>query len=1456
MGADAFSTLDTRLPLALLPIRLEARYLPRVKPTHLLVRIFPDVIHADAHRPGLSAREADAGRHFWTSIWGQADTVVISEARRWLASQTTPYRALWVAEATTPTNVDGIGDPAQKEPMFPALPLDERVEPVRAALLPDQWTVRLYDSDLLLVHTVVSEPVLSGLAMAPTLSSAGIDAVHPKTGAPLSAPLAFLAGQDLLWTVDFEQAEAVGMGVRIPITDVPNPVGAALAMGVRAGRTAIDEGDLLDSLLASHWYTRGLDLVPQGTPTNSTDAGRSGVSLSAPDIDELFERQASTRPVAPAGRALLIAADPALLYRIPAADSTSLAFGRIRTNTLDRVANADWAEGAAAWAMNLAIGYTTLAGYLNGPLAKADGAVATGDHTPTLRDWYVDWVRGGATLPTLRCGEQPYGLLPITHRPVEHVGAIDFESAYEHHLTQFLRIWTDTLPVAALDPNATDSRPDGTEIGDASIIAEVLGAVPHPTTLQLRRATDHLPDDAIRLFELMDDLQTQVDGDVHLARGEHTPIYLAWQARKRWIFGIPDSDPPVPPPGVGAQVANLDLFRSEVAAAVAQAIEDHTEHVPGDSIIAIIDGELRPLLDFYRDAALAVPFVLGDWSEGAGLGSGDVVRLEGTTFKDESAAVHDLVTTNGDVAEIRDVIARAIELLDGAAVANKPPAQRERLVERGSPAPLLAHLIDINCRTVPTPEIGAVRVALLVLLAMIDSPRVHAPEAELERLLRETLGLSMYRIDAWVTAIAAHRLAEKRRSRPSGVQLGGYGWLLDLAKSDDPTSQGFIHAPSLQHAASAAVLRSGWSAYSTDSGETPLSVDLSSVSVRGAQWVLDGVRNGQDLAELLGARLERYLHDAHLDDWIETIRIAALKARGVTRTPTAIVDGVLAARSFSRVTPTDQEGAFRLAVNSATSPTSDPAETARRAGVRRALRRVAADLDAVADLTMAQSVHSLLQDNPEAASAALAVTGGGDGAVPRMDVTATQRDAQLISHRVVAIWAGSAPSAATPSPLEAAEPRLLRWLEQLLPTPDRVMADVKVTDPVTGAIVADTVALSDVGVTSVEAALLAGAAPSQARSRLGRAVAAAAATITGAELVVEVDLAAPNSRSESAVSVDELGLIGAAMLDVLGRARPLTAADLVLPAADVSGTGFDAVELERRAADVEDSLVGLLADLSAGTTDRVSALVRCASIGVRSAIGAIEAGAGDDAVVPIRAELKQRLESVAEPLPDRVETALSRLRVLCGETFPILPMFTPIPDPDRVAAAASKPRRQQVDDDGQAWLRQYARVRPDLGATVELLLLAGSAANASVNPLGLAQLPHTPGAWAAVDRPPDDVDRTTIVSLTGPGALGVDAGPLAGVVFDSWTEGIPRRLQQTGVAVHFDAPTARPPQAVLLSVVDDERGFSANEVADQLLHTVEMAKLRAVDPGALGLIGHYLPAVFVPDDVLVSGDAT
>ena len=92
--------------------------------------------------------------------------------------------------------------------------------------------------------------------------------------------------------------------------------------------------------------------------------------------------------------------------------------------------------------------------------------------------------------------------------------------------------------------------------------------------------------------------------------------------------------------------------------------------------------------------------------------------------------------------------------------------------------------------------------------------------------MRGALDLSSHRLDAWVTSFATKRLKSMRQKDPAGVYLGGYGWVEDLQPGPPRTEvtpppgepgpvfafrndPGFVHAPSLEHAATVAVLRSG-----------------------------------------------------------------------------------------------------------------------------------------------------------------------------------------------------------------------------------------------------------------------------------------------------------------------------------------------------------------------------------------------------------------------------------------------------------------------------------------------------------------------------------------------------------------------------------------------------------------------------------------------------------------------
>ena len=1375
MSAEAFKRLDAALPLALLPVRLEARY----SGTNLVVRVFPDALHADGHAEALTERERSAGEAYWRAVWGVTDAAASTSAREWLARRCGPYRALWVARETAPLN-----DPADGEPQFPEGELRAADEPVRASLLPDQWMVRLYDDRLQLAQTAFSAPVVPEPAIAPRLAAVDLGAEED----PLDA---FLHGQGLAWLTDVQAAVDTGMAVRIPIGVVPNPVGAVLVLGVRAERDPLAEASALDDLLDAHWYTDGLDVVPQGTPTNNTDAGRSGISVDSPDMDELFERDIFERPIAPAGRAVLMAADPALMLRLPAADTLSLALGRVRANPLDRVVNAESGDGAAAWAMNLAIGYVTLGDYIDGPLAMIDGRIAPGPWNAALRDWYVDWVRGAGALPAIRCGAIPYGLLPITSEPVATAAPAGFHDLLEANLVTAMGTWDASLPAAALDPTAADARPSVSAQADAAVVGEVLGAVPHPTSVQLRLATDHTDEDRARFTELM----AEIDYELTRDQGGLTwaNMVTTWKETKPLIDGIPTNEVPhARPPDIYTQLATLQGFRDELA-----PVADELSY--GAEALAAID-DLLPLLEMHRDATDRIPPPLDGWSRDGGIGSDAVIRLVHTTFDVDAAPAGPLV---GDLAALDALLASLVAALDD------PPAPEDRTPLVTGEAPLLHHLLDCNAMQVPADQAPAVRAALVLLRGRIDDA---GADATFDRLVRESLGLGTHRVDAWVTSIAAERLASKRHAVPAGIQVGAYGWLLDLAPSPDPPSQGFIHAPSLSHAATAAVLRSGWSAFGTDSGETPLSIDLSSRRVRGASWILDGVRNGQDLSEVLGARFERYLHDSHLDLWIETVRQAALDATGTPRPASAIVDGLLVARAWSDVEATDAEKALHAELMARTSPPSDPEHRA----VRAQLGRLAADLDSVADLLMAQSVHSLLRGNSDAAAGALAITGGGDAAVPPITVTDGPRASQLVSHRVVAAWPGAPSAPADGSVLTVAEPRLSAWLASLLPSP----ADVS----------AGAITLADVGLTAVEAAHLAGAAATQDGSRLGRIVVAA-----GGEL------------GAGALSVNDFGLLAGAAMDAVGRARALRPEDLAVPGADVSGAVAGDAELAGRVAGVEGLLAELSSALAADDAETVrGALLRCATIDVPGAVVALEAPGDAAALATVQAALADRRLPAVEPVTDE-----ERLRALVAGALPILPTFTPAPDPQRAVSAAYEPRATAVAQGAGAWLRQAGRARTALGAINDALLLAEAVAGRPLTTYGLVQLPQHEEGWAAVEKPEGQRERLTVLSLTGADALTAEGQPIAGLLIDGWAEGIPRADQVTGIAVHFDAPTARAPDAVLLSVVDDERGFSAGELSDQLLATLHLAKLRAIPPTGLARDGQYLPTVFLPDTIEV-----
>ena len=92
--------------------------------------------------------------------------------------------------------------------------------------------------------------------------------------------------------------------------------------------------------------------------------------------------------------------------------------------------------------------------------------------------------------------------------------------------------------------------------------------------------------------------------------------------------------------------------------------------------------------------------------------------------------------------------------------------------------------------------------------------------------------------------------------------------------------------------------------------------------------------------------------------------------------------------------------------------------------------------------------------------------------------------------------------------------------------------------------------------------------------------------------------------------------------------------------------------------------------------------------------------------------------------------------------------------------------------------------------------------------------------------------------------------PLAGLVVDAWAEVIPAAEHTAGVAFHYDAPGARPPQAIVLAVHPDpspER-WNLDYLLETVQETVSLAQLRTLSLRELDGFAGLIPALFLPNN--------
>jgi hypothetical protein len=281
----------------------------------------------------------------------------------------------------------------------------------------------------------------------------------------------------------------------------------------------------------------------------------------------------------------------------------------------------------------------------------------------------------------------------------------------------------------------------------------------------------------------------------------------------------------------------------------------------------------------------------------------------------------------------------------------------------------------------------------------------------------------------------------------------------------DTTNQGAIHAPSLLHATTAAVLRNAYKSNdAAASVQNRLAVNLSSARVRTAMQLVEGIRNGQSLGALLGFRLERGLHEAYqkveLDKYIQPLRKAyplqqqVQVSAGETGSSyvSQVINGeqllkeVYAIVNWNSVSMTTagsatlgellkKQGAAKLpvALYQAVVRITPQNNAAIFDAIIDEIDKIADAFDAIGDLAISESVYQMVQGNHVRASSVMSALAEGRS-LPDPQIIETPRTGTVVTQRlllnIVAQPKGTIPPGwtGTESVKYLAEPSLNYWL--------------------------------------------------------------------------------------------------------------------------------------------------------------------------------------------------------------------------------------------------------------------------------------------------------------------------------------------------------------------------------------------------------------------------------------------
>ncbi len=381
---------------------------------------------------------------------------------------------------------------------------------------------------------------------------------------------------------------------------------------------------------------------------------------------------------------------------------------------------------------------------------------------------------------------------------------------------------------------------------------------------------------------------------------------------------------------------------------------------------------------------------------------------------------------------------------------------------------ILARIVGFNC----------VRPLGDKVIKLSESPEV------IRNYVIEFFDIFNYRLDAWLMGILNNKLRMKMARGSHRLALGCFGWLFNLREEDDykiGCTDEYIIAPSINHAVTGAILRSSYN-NSLKNGEAhnyDMGVNLSSERVRTAIRIIEGIQNGLSLGSILGADMERLIHEAwkttpgklELDSCIYPLRQrypltvndednASVQTDGSPANIT-VLNGARLLDEYATYKEKGKDAvAGWLKGDKMRLFNGDTQQNAKIEALITIIDKIDDEKDALTDVVLSESVYKLTQGNTEASMAISRALKELQN-IPMPEVAEIPITSAQIDGYMLAMLPVDAVCNQLDNLLACIEPKVEAWLRQMMHDPGQIY--MALDNPV-----GNPLSLGDLGISAAE----------------------------------------------------------------------------------------------------------------------------------------------------------------------------------------------------------------------------------------------------------------------------------------------------------------------------------------------------------------------------------------------------